>query len=352
MPFLFLGSTGNHAGRSLTTWAIAKRLNKRGLSVGLIKPFGSKPILSNGIWTDSDALLFKKILNLDEPMERICPYPVPEDALLQKGPEEILEEFQALAHELASKKDIVIIMGSRHIFFDDTSFPVHDINLCMSIMADFVLVDRYKELSRSIYTILSVRSLLRERVKGIILNRIPPERFPEVRGKIGPYNTSKGLPLTALIPEDLSLTFRSLEEIAGILDGKFLWGEEKLHQPVEGMTAGASDLRGELSLFKRVYNKIVLLSPRPRNTEGGETGAGVSVAAIILTGGRKPAIQLSEVAKKAGVPLIMVKEDTFGALERLEQSPSTLSSKDQVKVDHFTELFDRENSLNRILDSL
>jgi uncharacterized protein len=352
VSFLFIGSTGNHAGRSLTTWAIAKRLAERGLDIGFIKPFGSKPVHSDGIWTDSDAFLFKQILNLQEPMEKICPYPVPEETLLQKGPEEILEEFQTLARELEGEKDIVIIMGARHIFFDNASFPVNDINLSMSIMADFILVDRYKETSRSIYSILSVRSLLKERIKGIILNRVPQEKIAEVRDRVGPYINNKGMPVTAIIPEELVLTFRTLEQIRGILDGTFLWGEEKSYQSVGGMTTGASDLGGDLKLLKRVYNKIVLLSPHALETESKKPEAGVPAAAVILTGGREPAVQVLEAAKKTGIPLILVKEDTFSALERLEQSPSTLSPEDCVKVDHFTGLFNREGTLDRLLDSL
>ncbi|MFC1885041.1 AAA family ATPase [Thermodesulfobacteriota bacterium] len=352
MSFLFIGSTGNHAGRSLTTWAIARKLIEKGLNVGFLKPFGSKPILSNDGWTDSDAVLFKQVLNLEGPMEKICPYPLAEEALLEKGPEEILEEFQILAHELGAVHDIVIIMGARHIFFDNTAFPVHDINLSMGIMADFILVDRYKDISRSIYSILSVRSLLNERIKGVILNRIPLKKIAEVRDRIKPYISSKGMPLTAIIPEEPSLTFRSLEEIREILDGKFLCGEEKLQQPVGAMTTGTSDLKGNLKLFKRVYNKIILLSPRSRNTETEGSGAGVAVAAVVLTGGRKPAFQVLETAKKAGISLILVNEDTFSALERLEQTPSTLSSEDNVKVERFIGLFDHEGALDRLLDSL
>ena len=285
-------------------------------------------------------------------MEKICPYPVPEEALLEKGPEEILDNFQTLVYELEADHDIVIIMGATHIFFDNTSFPVHDNNLSMGIMADFVLVDRYKDISRSIYSILSARSLLNERIKGVILNRVPPEKMNEIRNRIGPYINIKRMPLTAIIPDEPALTFRTLGEIREILDGKFLCGEEKLNHSVGGMTTGTSNLEGDLKLFKRVYNKFLLLSPQPQDTETEGTGPGVPVEAVVLTGGRKPAFQVVEIAKKAGVPLILVNEDTFSALEHLEQSPFTLSPDDHVKVENFTDLLDHEGVLDRLLDSL
>jgi BioD-like phosphotransacetylase family protein len=243
-------------------------------------------------------------------------------------------------------------MGARHIFFDDTAFPVHDINLSMSIMADFILIDRYMEIAKSIYTILSVRSLLKEKIKGIILNRVPREKLGEVRDRMGSYMQVEGTPLTAIIPEEPALTFRTLDQIRRILDGTFLCGEEKSYQTVEGMTTGASTLGGDLKLLKRVYNKIVLLSPQARISESVEAGGEIQIAAIILTGGQKPAVQILEAAKKAGIPVILVKEDTFGALERMERSPSKLSPDDRDKVDLFTGLFNREGMLDRLLESL
>jgi BioD-like phosphotransacetylase family protein len=59
-----------------------------------------------------------------------------------------------------------------------------------------------------------------------------------------------------------------------------------------------------------------------------------------------------EAATKAGVPLILVEEDTFAALERLEQSPSVLSSRDEVKIRRFSEMLDRENALDLLISRL
>jgi BioD-like phosphotransacetylase family protein len=74
MAFLFIGSTGDQAGHSLVTWAVARRLLEKGYSVGFFKPFGTCPVNLKGKGTDQDALLFKEVLNLSDPLERICPY--------------------------------------------------------------------------------------------------------------------------------------------------------------------------------------------------------------------------------------------------------------------------------------
>jgi len=75
-------------------------------------------------------------------------------------------------------------------------------------------------------------------------------------------------------------------------------------------------------------------------------------AGIVLTGGRSPAPPLLQAAKRANLPLLLVKQDTFPALERLEQSTSHLSPGDVVKVRHILELMAHEGALERLLESL
>ena len=351
MSFLFIGSTGDRAGHSLITWAIARRLVQKGLSVGFLKPFGTHPINIEGVWADPDTFLFKKVLNLHEPFEQICPYLLSEEAWRQKATDEIIEGLKSLAQELSTGKDILLIMGSKQIFFDDISHHVSDIGIVTGLMADFILVNRYREMSRSIYSILSVSSLLKDRIKGIVLNRVPSEKLEETKNQVIPSLTRKGIPVTTALPEDPVLSFRSLGEIREVLDGKILWGDESLGQPVSGMTVGSADLSGELRLFKRAYNKIILLAPS-LDVKIEEASDHRPVAGIILTGGRNPAPQLVQTAKKANAPLMLVKDDTFAVLERLEMSTPPLSPKDEAKVRHFTGLMDNDGSLNRLIQSI
>ncbi len=353
MSFLFIGSTGDQAGHSLVTWAIARRLLDGGLRVGLVKPFGTDPVNVEGAWVDRDASLFKEVLKLHDPLDRICPYPDFDEGWRQKGAGEILEEFSVLAQELAKEKDVLIIMGSKHIFVDDASYPVSDVSFITALKADVILVNRYRSTSRSIYSILSLSSLLKGRIKGIILNRVPPERVEELRNHLIPALIQKGVPTPTVMPEDPVLSFQTIREIQEILDGKVLWGDEGLlGRLVGGMTVGSAELKGELLIFKRVYNKIILLEPFGPDAEIENSEDRRSIAGIILTGGRNPVPQVLDLARKAGVPLILIKDDTFAALERLEKIPSRLSPADETKVGHFSRLMEANGVFDDLFNSL
>ena len=352
MTLLFIGTTGDHAGHSLFTWLIARRLVEKGLNVGFLKPFGTHPVRLDEFWTDQDVVLFKEVLGLQEPFDRICPYLLSKETFFPEKSGDVLKEIKTLAKELSTGKDILLIMGSEHIFLDDASHNISDVALNTALEADFILVDRYRDTAKSIYSILSASSLLRDRIKGIILNRVPQAKLQEIRDRTIPSLAKKGIPITIALPEDPFLSFRSLGEVRGILDGEFLCGEESIEEPVGGMTVGSSDLKGELLLFKRAYNKIVLLKPHLPEIEAGESQGRRSIAGILLTGGRNPPPQLLEAAKKAGLPLMIVKRDTFPALERLEQSPPPLSPHNDAKVRRLTELMDQDGALDRLLKGI
>jgi hypothetical protein len=352
MPFLFISSTEDRAGRSLITWVLARRLAERGLRVGFMKPFGTNPVFMDGQWVDHDAVLIKEVLKLQEPVDQICPFLVSEEGWKGKTDEDMAEELQSLARGLSREKDIFMIMGSRHIFFDEPSCPIPDVALITTLNADLLLINRVRNTSRSVYSILFAKSMLRDRIKGVILNRIPPERMHEVQNHMIPTLINKEIPVTAVLAENPALSYRSLGEIREILEGEVLCGKGELTRPVGSVTVGTTDLRGELVLFKRVYNKVILLIPFSLDKEMKAQAACRSVAGILLTGGRRPADPILKAAERNDVPLILVEGDTFSTMERLEASPPRISARDEAKARILTDLMDQGGQLEAFVQTL
>jgi BioD-like phosphotransacetylase family protein len=343
MSYLFISSTGDHAGQSLVACAVAFRLMEKKISPGFFKPFGTGFIHIDDIWTDPDAYLFKKILNIQEPLEMICPYLGSEEAETRHGPVEILEKIKSLIHELSKRKDIVLILGSKHIFFDDAPYSLPDIPIISELDAELVLIHRYRQISTTLYSILSVHSLLKDRVKGVIINRVPHDQISDVKGQIMSVLNQQGIFNIAVLPEDPFLSLRTIEEIREVLNGQTICGEEYLDRSVGGMTVGMSGMDKGLMIFKRIYNKIILLEPSTTTRK---------IAGILLTGNREPPRQVLEAAKKSKIPLILVNDDSFVAQERLGENVAAISPKDQKKITHFINMLDRDDFLNRLIQLL
>ncbi|MDB9822796.1 AAA family ATPase [Deltaproteobacteria bacterium] len=343
MSHLFISSTGDQAGQSLVAWSIARRLLEMKIRPAFFKPSGTGLLRTDGIWTDPDALLFKNVLNIDEPLEMICPFLTSEKGAQQDGKIITLEEIKAFVSGLLKGREILLIAGCRHIFFDDVSHSPPDITIIKALNADLVLAHRYRQTSTTLYSILSVNSLVKEKVKGVVINRVPTDQVNDVKEQVLPALNKNGISNVTVLPEDPFLSMRSLEEIREILNGETICGEEYLDRSVEGMTVGTTGLNEELRLFKRVYNKIILLEPSTTARR---------IAGILLTGDREPPDKVLEVAEKSKIPLILVKEDSFVVQERLEGNLALLSSGDEKKILHFMKMLDGDDFLNRLIQSL
>ena len=352
MTILFIGSTGDHAGQTLVAWAIAQRLKEKGLRIDFFKPFGTKLIRVDNQWTDPDAYLFKKVFQIAEPLEMICPFTTSEMIQAHQGPDHLLQEIKSIVHERLNKQDFIIILGSKHIFFDDVPHPLPDISIITELNAHFILAHRFRKISTTLYSILSVVSLLKEQIKGLVINRVADELLTDVQGKVASAFSRYGTVCTTVLPENPLLSLWSIKQIQETLHGEIIWGEEFIDRPVEGMTVGSTDLRGQLSLFKRVYNKIILIGPSQTPVNRKDSSNTRTIAGILLTGNRDPAEKIVEVARESNIPLILVKEDSFTAKECLDASTPNLTPADQDKVIHFTRMMDHDDSLNRLIKGL
>ena len=342
MSLVYISSTGDHAGQSLIAWTIARRLLEKGINPGFFKPFGTGPVHINDIWTDPDAFLFKDVLKIPDPLETICPFAVPGSIEKHQKPKEILDKVKKSAEHFLKGRDILLIMGSKHIFFDETLYLIPDISIISELNADLILVHRYKKISAALYSILSVHSLLKQKIKGIIINRVPQDKIEEVIRQTIPTLNEKGIFNISFIPEDHNLSFRRLGEICDILDGKVIFGEKYINNAVERMSVGTTNLNGDLLIFKRVYNKIILLGPSDEQ----------EIAGIIMTGNREPGEKILEAVKRSNIPLILIKEDNLEALERLEDAMPSLLPADENKAAYCAGIMDRNDSLNRLIDSI
>ena len=160
-----------------------------------------------------------------------------------------------------------------------------------------LLVKKDVSVSLKKLSIESLNAMDLRKVKGVFLNRIPPEEYEAIRKEVIPSLRDKGIPCIVTLQEEPSLSFRSLREIKNILSGDLLCGEEKLDQLTGRVTVGSDAMKGDLRIFKMVYNKIILLDPLFTDEKPCEPSPPGKIAGILLTGGRKPAVPVLEAVK-------------------------------------------------------
>lgn len=350
MHSIFVGSTGNQPGQTIVAWALAEKMKEKGLKVGFFKPYGLLPPQTTSppesLW-DSDVFLLKEVLNLAEEGRTLCPVMVTENSLGEVSGnmgEDLLKRIDAAFQEVSRGKDVVLIMGAKEIFFGGEMSPLSDSVLVKRLNATVLLADRYQRDNLTFYSILSLNSFLEGRVKAAILNHVPPEKMDHVKSRVIPFLREKGLRSAGAVPEDPLLSAFSVADLAEWVGGEILCGAEGAGQLIVSFTIGSKILEGPLSLFKQVYNKILLV-----RLGDGDKG---SVGGILLTGGKAPSELILRKATEQSIPLVLVPTDTFQTMERLEKARPALGIRDHYKVRQFLRLIDQDPDARNWVESL
>ena len=352
MRSIFIGSTGGDPGQTLTTWALASKLQGKGLKVGFFKPYGLLPDMGRSIegsLCDFDALLLKEVLGLSDPVDAICPVMVTEDFIPEvsgKQGQQFTQKIKSAFQEISIGKDVVLVMGAKEIFFGGGLSGLSDSDLVKMFDATVLLVDHYQRDNLTLYSLLSLNSFLDGRVKSAILNHVPPEKMEHVKAKVIPFLEEKGLKAVVAIPESPVLAALTVFTIAQLIDGQILCCPELDGNLIKTFTIGSKKLEGSLSIFRQVYNKIILIGLGPTDDKEGD------VKGIILTGGKIPGEVVLRMAQERSIPLILTQADTFQTMEKLERARPSLGIKDGFKVRHFLEFIDRGMGTSRWEEAL
>lgn len=347
MKKIFICSTGVRSGQSLAAWCVGEMLRSQGLRIGFFKPFMTRPLSHQGHLVDEDALLMKEYFNLPEELNLLCPVipeGVPGDEVAR---EEQLIRIEECYENVQAKKDALIIMGSEKIFYESDSPCLPDGVLVDKFQSEVLLVDKFHNESMSMYSILAIDSFLKEKVKCVFVNQIPPDRMETVYNKLVPFFRKRGTPIIFLVPNDRIMASLTVRNIVDAIQGEVLTGETRLENLVESTSISSSHLKGSLYLFRKIYNKIILLG-----LDADSLNAPLmtpKVTGVVLTGKRTPAPILVNTCGDLGIPLAVSPFDTFITMEKIQKLKPHMAHRDVYKLKRFLQLLGGDEGIKKIV---
>ena len=343
---LFVSSTGSFAGQTLLAWHLMRRLADRGLSPGFYKPLG---YTDEATGVDPDAALFSRLFALAEPPAALCPFTLQgyREHALEFTEDRFLAQVKERYAEIGPGHGAFVVMGSADIFFEPEFMGLPDHRFIELLDAKVVLVDRYVSESNTVYSALSVGSFLGERLRAIVINRVPPDVEARLREKVSPLARARAGTQIVIVPEDRVLAANPVAHYAALLGGRVLAAPDRLDNLVAETTIGSAPLGGPLRLLKRVFNKVVLL---------GGTAAQLADPAfqpvpcgVLVTSGRLPPDAVVQACRAADVPLVAVPLDSFAILDRLARQRFDLSPAHAFKVERLAALLEGRLDVDRLL---
>jgi len=333
---ILIASTAGYAGRTFVALGVALKLIEQGYRIGYLKPLGKTPVKMGKEVYDATALFMRESLELAEPMEVISPFVETYEnlTLLLQGQLKDVNKQVLSAYGTLKKKDFVIIGGSGD-FFDGSLLGLDTVSLAEALKARVLVVEAWRG-DISADALFGARTLLGNRFLGGVLNKVPATMMDHIKTTVRPFLEQKGVPVFGVFPRDKFLESVTVAELNETLNGKVLCCEDRLQEFVEHFLIGAMDVDSALTYFRRTPNKAVITGAHRSDIQ--LAALETSTKCIILTGG----LQTNEVvlgkAQSRGVPILSVPDDTFSAINKIEQRMGKSSILDAKKIGRTREL--------------
>lgn len=351
MVCLYVGSTKEYSGKNLTIMGLGQRFLKDGLKVGYLKPFGRLPVKVEGVLTDQDAWFIHRVLMLKDPVETLCPVVMTHDLMMAgcRGEHPGLDQKIMAAFDAVSKgKDVVLIGGAGRLesgmFLDVSGY-----DLIEKLNASALLVDDY-EGEFYLDAVLDAQHRLGKRLLGAIMNRVDAGYLDRLKDLIVPCLERKGIPVFGIFPEDAVLGSVMIGDVVDTLVGDVLCCRNKLDGLIEHFLIGGMQVDRALEYIRKTRNNAVIV--------GGDR-ADVQLAAIeamtqclILTGNLYPNEIVVSRAELKGIPIVVVRGDTYSVARKVEELSRKLRLREREKVYYGIRLIEEKVDFERLYQTL
>lgn len=348
MRTLIVSSTRPYAGKSGIALAVLSACASRGATVGYFKPYGTMPVVIDGIMTDQDAAYVSRFATTPVQTGGVCPV-VESRALI----EEVVREDPgghvervASAFAIASQGATAMVVEGPSNLSQGRTLGLNICALAETLDASVLMVDRPdgRDLPDSV---LWAADCLGDRLLGVVFNAVHESVFEFARDDVSRFLAGRGVRVLGTLPRDPMLSSVSVDEIVEALGGTVLCAEEHTGEPVETFMVGAMGQEKALRFFRRKARKAVIT--------GGDR-ADVQLAAletdtrcIILTGNLPPSSLVLSRAEELGVPMILVGMDTLSAVEKMEGLLGRVRLHDPAKAARMREMFEGAVDVDALL---
>ncbi len=334
---LYIGSTAGYSGKNMIAMSMGKKFQKQGYQVGYMKPVGVLPREKDGKMGDEDAFFVQEILGLSQDPSMVSPVLVDQDFKIKafKGQcENLLPVIEKNYHELSKNTDIMIVSGSGSMY-SGKYCGLDGVSVVKTLGLKAVVIDRFnKELNYDYLTVL--KDALGESMIGAILNDIPQHFNEELNTMLIPFLESKDIKTLGVIPKDPLMGAIKVSDLASRLGGKIISAPDKADKVVENFIIGTMQVENFMHHFKKSRRSAVIV--------GGDRSDVHLVAlegntqCLILTGNLYPNDIILTRSEVLGIPIILVRDDTYSVARHMDAMLSRHKLRDAIKIQHGAQL--------------
>ncbi|MFB6250354.1 MAG: phosphotransacetylase family protein [Halobellus sp.] len=349
---LLVTSMEESTGKTAVTLALGRLAQERGLSVGYMKPKGTRLQSNVGKTLDEDPMLARELLDLDSEMHQMEPIvysPTFIDGAIrgQEDPEELGGIVEEHFGTLAADTDLMLVEGGGS-WATGGIVELTDPDIAARLDASVLLVAGYEQ-PNSVDDVLVAADAFGDRLAGVLFNGVADAAFDELEQEVVPFLERRDVPVIGVVSRERDLAGVTVDALAAELGAEDLVAGDR-DGYVERFLVGAMGGDAALRYFRRTKNAAVIT--------GGDRSEIVTAAleapgvvAIILTGGHRPTPAVLGNAEEKGVPVFLATGDTLSVVDRAEEVVNTGRARDAETIDRMRDLLNDHVDVDALLGS-
>ncbi|ADJ16397.1 phosphotransacetylase family protein [Halalkalicoccus jeotgali] len=340
---VLITGTEDSTGKTAIALALGQLAAENGLSVGYMKPRGTRLQSNVGKTIDEDPMLARELLDIEAEMHELEPVVYSptfiEEAIRGREDSEelratIRENFEALSEE----RDLMLVEGASDLDVGGI-VSLTDPDLAELLDAEVILVSPYQSAGDT-DAVLGAADRLGERLAGVVFNAVGDASFASLESDTVPFLEGRGVPVLGALPRTQELAGVTVSELADELGAELLTSAAT-DAFVERFLVGAMGGDSALRHFRRARNAALITGGDRSDIQTVALEAS-GVKCLVLTGGLQPSSAVVGKAEERDVPIMTVRSDTLSTIERAEdvvrrgrtRSPETVARMRALLTDH------------------
>lgn len=361
---IFVAATRQNDGKTTTSLGLFGALHSLGHKVSYIKPVAQRIVeVENGVEVDEDTFLLNSVYDVKIPIAAMSPVAVDSaftrrylddpETLSPRIADTICRAFDRAAYE----KDIIIVEGSGHAGVGSVFNASNADNA--RLLGSKVIIVSSGGIGKPVDEIAMNKALFDDRgveCIGVILNKVLPEKMPDIRKYVSRALDRLGVPLLGLLPLENTLSSPNLSQIVFEIGGRWIVPLVKgRSQRAEHIIVGAMSAQ---HIFDYIRENTLIIAPGDREDllftliAGAGTSGVPKISGIILSNGLFPAPRLISMLEQVGIPVVATDRECFESARRISRMIVKTQPGDADKVSTIEALIRKNVDLDRILAAI
>jgi len=359
---IFIAATRQNDGKTTISLGLMAILKARFKDIGFIKPIGQRYLVEQGYNIDEDSYLIEEIFGIKGNLKDMSPVAI-EKGFTQRyinnpDREPLKKQILSSFKKISEARDLVVIEGTGHAGVGSV-FDMSNAIVAKMLDAKVVIISS-GGIGRPIDEVMLSVPLFEKagvKIAGVIINKVQASKYRKINDLVRKGFKQHGLNVFGVIPYLKMLDMPTMEHMGDELKGRFISGSDKnMLKTINNIIVATASSR---AVLRQMKERSLIITSGDREDlikfllrESKRRGREDLLTGFLITCGLMPSRSIRKLLEKSGIPALVVQEDTYAVITKIDEMIVKIRPGEQEKIDIVTRLVQDHVEVDSLISSL